>query len=218
MYEKVKSMSKLYTPYIYDDWQQYRLKNPIFNLLGLRTVISGHTPKEELVLQKYVTRRESIVEIGVAEGASALGLRRFASPNATLHLIDPFLPSGKFPFINLTKLVAKRHVNSFKGGKVKWHYDYSFNVSKHWNKSIDFLFIDGDHSYEGCHRDWREWSPYVIQGGIVAFHDGRMFEGGWTTENTGSVKVVNQLFRNIDRKDWKIIDEVDSIVVVQRSI
>lgn len=37
--------------------------------------------------------------------------------------------------------------------------------------SIDFLFIDGDHSYRGIRRDFDLWSPHVRPGGVIAFHD-----------------------------------------------
>jgi predicted O-methyltransferase YrrM len=36
---------------------------------------------------------------------------------------------------------------------------------------IDFLFIDGDHSYEGVKKDFEMYSPLVRKGGIIAFHD-----------------------------------------------
>ena len=36
---------------------------------------------------------------------------------------------------------------------------------------LDFLFIDGDHSYEGVKQDFEFYSPFVAPGGIVAFHD-----------------------------------------------
>lgn len=36
---------------------------------------------------------------------------------------------------------------------------------------IDFLFIDGDHSYSGVEQDFQMYSPLVRPGGIVAFHD-----------------------------------------------
>lgn len=36
---------------------------------------------------------------------------------------------------------------------------------------IDFLFIDGDHSYEGARQDFRTYSQFVARGGVVAFHD-----------------------------------------------
>jgi predicted O-methyltransferase YrrM len=38
-------------------------------------------------------------------------------------------------------------------------------------RSVDFLFIDGDHRYEGVRRDFELYEPLVAPGGIVAFHD-----------------------------------------------
>jgi predicted O-methyltransferase YrrM len=37
--------------------------------------------------------------------------------------------------------------------------------------SLDFLFLDGDHTYEGLKKDFLWFSPCVRRGGIVAFHD-----------------------------------------------
>jgi cephalosporin hydroxylase len=36
---------------------------------------------------------------------------------------------------------------------------------------IDFLFIDGDHTYEGVKDDFERYSPFVSDGGLIAFHD-----------------------------------------------
>jgi len=38
-------------------------------------------------------------------------------------------------------------------------------------EELDFLFIDGDHTYEGVRRDFEMYSPLVRRGGVVAFHD-----------------------------------------------
>lgn len=38
-------------------------------------------------------------------------------------------------------------------------------------QSLDMLFIDGDHRYEGVLEDWLLYSHLVAPGGIVAFHD-----------------------------------------------
>jgi hypothetical protein len=39
------------------------------------------------------------------------------------------------------------------------------------NRPLDFLFIDGDHTYEGVKRDFELYSPLVSTSGVVAFHD-----------------------------------------------
>ena len=38
-------------------------------------------------------------------------------------------------------------------------------------RQVDFLFIDGDHSYEGVKADWDLYRKLVAPDGLVAFHD-----------------------------------------------
>lgn len=46
-------------------------------------------------------------------------------------------------------------------------------------EQIDFLFIDGDHTYTGVRLDYEKYGPMVRPGGIIAFHDiGENEEGG----------------------------------------
>lgn len=37
--------------------------------------------------------------------------------------------------------------------------------------SLDFVFIDADHSYQGCARDIRLWAPKIRPGGLLSGHD-----------------------------------------------
>lgn len=38
-------------------------------------------------------------------------------------------------------------------------------------ESLDFVFIDADHSYEGCLADIDAWEPKVRKGGMISGHD-----------------------------------------------
>ncbi|HTW62008.1 MAG TPA: class I SAM-dependent methyltransferase [Terracidiphilus sp.] len=38
-------------------------------------------------------------------------------------------------------------------------------------ETLDFLFIDGDHSYSGVRSDFEMYAPLVRSGGLIAFHD-----------------------------------------------
>lgn len=57
------------------------------------------------------------------------------------------------------------------------NYKYFWNTDSHNNdiqfntEPYDFLFIDGDHSFEGVTKDWEMYRPLVHKGGIVVFHD-----------------------------------------------
>jgi predicted O-methyltransferase YrrM len=108
-------------------------------------------------------------------------------------------------------------VNGCGNGRVVWIEKFSSAAVKDWNDSIDFLFIDGDHSAEAVQHDWDSWHRYVAPGGIVAFHDAAVFAGGWPQADWGPVRLVDRLFRTESIEGWRIAQQVDSLVVVERS-
>jgi hypothetical protein len=56
----------------------------------------------------------------------------------------------------------------------------------------------------------------VKPSGVVVFHDARLFDGGWTSPNYGPVKLVDRLFRTGKPSEWKIVEEIHSLLVVER--
>lgn len=192
------------------------LRHPVFALLGIRPVLGQHTQAEDAALRKWAAGKSSLVEIGVAEGASAVTLRQVMSPQGSLRLIDPFHLS-RLQGLNAMRRVAHRVVDDIRIGRVAWINRFSFEAAKDWVDPIDFLFIDGDHSETGVQQDWDDWHRHMVPGGIVAFHDAAVFPGGWPQPDWGPVRVVNRLFRSQTSSGWKIVQEVDSLVVVQRT-
>lgn len=47
----------------------------------------------------------------------------------------------------------------------------SREIAKVWEKPIGLLFIDGDHSYEGCKADYEGFAKHIIPGGYLVVHD-----------------------------------------------
>lgn len=129
------------------------LRHSVFAWLGIRPVLGQHTLGEHEALRKWATGRSRLVEIGVAEGASAVALREAMSPEGTLWLIDPFHLS-RVRAINATRRAAHRAVRGCRNGRVIWIEEFSSNAAKDWSGPIDFLFIDGDHSETGVQQDW----------------------------------------------------------------
>jgi len=57
-------------------------------------------------------------------------------------------------------------------GRVILIKDLSVDAAKTFeNNSVDFVYIDGDHSLEGVYRDIRAWMHKVRIGGVIAGHD-----------------------------------------------
>lgn len=61
-------------------------------------------------------------------------------------------------------------------------------------RKIDFLFIDGDHRYEGVKKDYELYAPLVQIGGLIAFHD------IWANTFDSSIQ-VNQLWDEIKQSE-----------------
>jgi predicted O-methyltransferase YrrM len=166
-------------------------------------------------LARWARGRKTLVEIGVAEGASALGLREAMHPEGTLFLIDPF-HLGRVRFLNSLKRASRRTVSHSSNGRIVWVDRFSFDAVASWSTAIDLLFLDGDHLEPAVFQDWNDWHLFVAPGGVVVFHDARTFPGGWTSSSDGPVKVVDNLFRSGRMDSWEIVDEVHSLVVVRR--
>lgn len=192
------------------------LQHPFFSWAGLRPILAQHTFAEHQALQKYAGGRKRVVEIGVAEGASAIALRDGMDPSGNLYLIDPYHLSRVRP-LNFLRRAARRAVSAQGRPAIHWIESFSQDAAKTWNAPIDFLFIDGDHAEAAVEKDWEDWHPYVVAGGIVAFHDARLFPSGWTSPVYGPVKFINRSFRDSTQLDWAIIDEVDSLVILRKS-
>jgi len=53
----------------------------------------------------------------------------------------------------------------------------SEEAARQWDRPIRLLFIDADHSYEASRLDFELWSPFVVPGGVIVFHDVGVGEG-----------------------------------------
>ena len=196
-------------------WTSRAMKHPFFAWAGLRPPIAQHTAPEHHALEKHARGCKGVVEIGVAEGASAIALRSAMDPGGTLYLVDPFHLS-RVPMLNFLRRAARRAVSVKAGPKIVWIEAFSQEAVRAWNRPIDFLLIDGDHREEAVEKDWIDWHPYVMDDGVIAFHDARVFPGGWTSPGYGPVRFVDRAFRNNPLPSWTIVEEVDSLVFVRK--
>jgi predicted O-methyltransferase YrrM len=93
------------------------MKHPFFAWAGLRPTIAQHTAAEHHALEKYARGCKSVVEIGVAEGASAVALRTTMNSEGTLYLVDPFHLSRVRP-LNFLRRAARRTISAKSGPQI----------------------------------------------------------------------------------------------------
>jgi predicted O-methyltransferase YrrM len=201
--------------------------------LGLIPPRTMHSLEDVGILRQAASGARRVVEIGVFEGGSALAMCDVLAAAAELHLIDPFgrqpdaLPRGWGASEWATRRVLERAVRrrnlragrsgqtSGRAPQIVWHVAFSQEVALRWSEEVDLVFIDGDHSVEGCERDWCSWRDFVAPGGHVVFHDAR--EGLPQGRGLpGPTEVVTRLFRDGSEPGWAIAAEADRTVALRR--
>jgi hypothetical protein len=126
-------------------------------------VCSGRQPEFLYKLSFETKGIGEIVEIGTNVGKTAIALAygQKVKNGKPVYSIDIY----EHPDIgkNLEKAGVADYVNRIVLP--------SHKMAKQWEKPIEMLWIDGDHSYRGVCSDIRNWAHFVVPGGIVAFHD-----------------------------------------------
>jgi predicted O-methyltransferase YrrM len=155
-----------------------------FNYRGI-TITSWQKKAEIVSLLQLLerSRPRRIAEIGTANGGTLFMLTQVAAPDATIVSVD--LPGGRLG--GASSSVQNRyppwrarlyrgfgrddqslHVIRADSHEVSTVEDVRRRLPE---GEVDFLFIDGDHSYEGVRRDFELYSPLAAEGCLVAFHD-----------------------------------------------
>jgi len=119
----------------------------------------------------------SIVEIGSYLGASATAfaaaLQATSNTAARVYCVDTWNNDAMTEGQRETMRVFLGNVHKYGETIVPirgWSTTVVDEIARNLVK-IDVLFIDGDHSYEGCLADWRAYEPLLRPGSRVAFHD-----------------------------------------------
>ena len=129
---------------------------------------------------------EVCVEIGSAQGKSAcyIGVALKKNGMGRLYAIDPHTSTdwNDVNSVDSYEIIIRNLRKAGVSDQVEIVRQFSTDVAKTWNRPIDILFIDGDHSYEGVKHDWDAFSPHVSPFGIVVFHD-TIWDVGEVDEN-----------------------------------
>jgi len=171
-----------------------------------------------------------IVEIGSWLGKSSvvLGKALAKQGKGKIYCIDPFDTSGdpdsqtyyqnqqknlgQTPWDIFQKNIKINHVAE----KIEVLRGFSYDYSANWKDPIGFLFIDGNHDYKAVLQDFNEWSPSVVKGGIVAFHDVYFDEKCVPTGRfPGPARVIHQKILN--NPTWKNHRQIETLFLAVKS-
>lgn len=122
--------------------------------------MAGFVPLLYSIATDMRPKMRTILEIGVRWGTSTLaflhGIRDRGHQNLFLYSID-----------------TNDCSNVVKDPELKkwWNFIQGDSKTVQWNREIDVLLIDGDHSYEGVKADFERFEPFVKEGGLILMHD-----------------------------------------------
>ena len=158
-------------------------------------------------LARQLPPRAKIVNIGAGAGTSCLAL---LEARDDLNVITVDIQADASP---LGGLQSERNALEAAGlwglGRhIQIHGD-SKEVGRTWEGGpVDLVFIDGDHSYEGCSGDVRAWGQHIRTGGFLVFHD-------YDNAPWGDVKGVVRDLIETD-PDWEAVGIVSITAAFKR--
>ena len=127
-----------------------------------------------------------IIEIGVYGGVSLLSIVEICQKNNTkIYGIDPWelltnYNGRELDGDELTNYQRIMKSHRIKLGEIitKYGYDnvellqgFSLDINKFDDESVDFVYIDANHSYNDTMKDIKKWFPKVKKGGVFSGDD-----------------------------------------------
>lgn len=168
------------------------------------------TNAEEETLVKYaklVKPGGTIVNIGCEYGRSLIALAK-AAPQCLVKGIE-LSPKPELSQNIAEAQVQNAVVHQRDSQKIETH-----DVIQH--AEIDYVFIDGDHFYEGVTRDIAVWSPAVKVGGYVLFHDVAQETNKLPHYLHFEVAKAVAEWQEAVPDEFRLVETVDTIAVYQR--
>ncbi|HKY22422.1 MAG TPA: class I SAM-dependent methyltransferase [Vicinamibacterales bacterium] len=171
----------------------------------------------------------TLVEIGSWLGKSSIVMASAISRqrDSRLYCIDPFDGSGDvrsaIRYRQLQEAMRMPLLDQFQAnirnaGLAEYVIPIagaSHDAIRTWNQPIHLLFIDGAHSYEAVKRDYTDWSPFVVDGGYICFHDTYLEPPkGVEDYHKGPGQVVRENVLNSEA--WVDQSLVDSLYVARK--
>jgi predicted O-methyltransferase YrrM len=152
------------------------------------------------------------LEIGSYQGASSAIIAKALAPDGYLICIDPWPDDNAEE--NSCRLIFERKIR--RAGLqdlVRVLRGFSRDVQNELPRDWDFVFIDGDHSWEGIETDWNIVSPRMRRVGIVCLHN-TVIPAAESWRDFPSVDYYREVIAK--HESFERIEEVYSMTVLKR--
>lgn len=143
---------------------------------GAITPIQNRYEITELTRRLTARRPRRLLEIGTARGGTLFLLCQAAAPDATIISLDlPYgrngggFPRWKEPTYHAFARPGQRLI--LQRGDSHDPASRAAVQSALGGEGLDFILIDGDHSYAGVRADYESYAPLLAPGGMIALHD-----------------------------------------------
>lgn len=190
-----------------------QLLHYLLHRLGLAPAGTQTSPAEQQALLRWADGKRRLVEIGVWHGANTRRLRDAMAEAGVITGVDPF-PPGRLG-VSFPLGIARREIARSRRGRFELIRATSADAARRWESPIDFLFIDGDHSYEGLREDWEGWASFIAPGGVVCLHDSRA-TAQRAISDAGSVRYTAEVISRDPRFETAEIVETLTVLVRKR--
>lgn len=109
------------------------------------------------------------LEIGAYAGGTTVLFAQYCDEVVSIDLNDPLVGCDNVQYIiGDSGDIKTLHAAQLAGGAKQISHGRTVMTR---SSGYDLLFIDGDHSTEGCLRDYELYSGLVNPGGMIVFHD-----------------------------------------------
>jgi len=145
-------------------WATTDFKKPYEDLMILDQPIHQHLVTLYFIVKEF--KLKNVLELGTQGGYSTVALgyavKEIEGKLTSIDIID--CPDA-------SKRMKERKLDN------RWDFRVHDDLSIRWNKDIDCLFVDTNHTYDQVTSELKKFEPWVNKNGFIILHDNFVYKG-----------------------------------------
>ena len=211
----------------------------------VKACMIGHLPgfyDSRKLVYDLISKSEPVpasvhVEIGTLCGGGTIFMLEALKAKGALDseyvaCVDPFdgFYEKQDPLVSISTVKANAELFGFDPSRILFFPTLSQDIEtlrKLSEHTVNTVFIDGDHRYEGVKADWNNYAPLVVDGGYVIFDDYVGEENSrpkgvdtpsWRSTSWGQVSrfVDAHVLRDLDENGFSFVDKCENAIAFRK--